>query len=213
MAYVSQIVACLGVVPAGWGIYQSVEQNRIDEENTSKAMRLAALGHINEMIENDQEAQAQVDKVIEEVRKLPDPETLLQQYGTGSAVYRSIDGLASVGRHYEHLGAMIRLGYVDFDLVFEVITFPDDFWNETEPVVTMIRENWKGPGQPLPDLWKNFRHLRELYYARRAEEAAAAASKSAPEEKQVSMFFRPSKADDSDFYRELVAEAVLFSGP
>ena len=73
------------------------------------------------------------------------------------------------------LGAMIRLGYLDFDLVFEVVTFPDQFWNESEELRQFMADNWSGPDQPLSDLWSNFAYLRERYHEERARIAAAKA--------------------------------------
>ncbi len=97
-----------------------------------------------------------------------DKTELLKTHGTGKAIYYGTPGLGEVGRHYEHLGAMLKLGYVDFDLIFEVVSFPDDFWDSTQPLMTVIRENWGGEGKPLPDLWVNFGYLRERYHKQRA---------------------------------------------
>lgn len=75
--------------------------------------------------------------------------------------------IVSVGRHYEQLGALVRLGYVDFDLVYEIIPFPDQFWEATAPVRAGARTNWSG-GKGLPDFWKNFEYLKTLYDKQRA---------------------------------------------
>lgn len=172
-AYLAQIIACAGIIPGFLGIFYSIEQTRKEEEKTSKAMRLAALGAVNQMIEKDIQQQQKIREVVATLKTLPPPEELLKQKGTGKEIYYGIDGFAQVGRHYEHLGAMLRLGYIDFDLIFEVVAFPDDFWDAAQPYLTVIRENWSGPGKPLPDLWKNFGHLKESYYVQRAANKAA----------------------------------------
>lgn len=165
----SQVIACVGVIPAFLGVFYNMEQQREENERLSKSMRLAALAAVNDMIENDKAMQPMIQEAIFQAGLLSrDEKELMKQYSTGKAIYYSIPELSEVGRHYEQIGAMVNLEYIDFDLVFEVITFPDDFWDSTEPVMAAIRKNWNGKGKPLPDLWKNFAYLRDRYHRQRA---------------------------------------------
>lgn len=165
----SQVIACIGVIPAFLGVFYNMEQQREENERLSKSMRLAALAAVNDMIENDKAMQPMIQEAIFQVRLLAqDEKELMKQFSTGKAIYYSIPELSEVGRHYEQIGAMVNLEYIDFDLVFEVITFPDDFWDSSETVMAAIRKNWNGKDKPLPDLWKNFSYLRDRYHRQRA---------------------------------------------
>ncbi len=170
LACFAQLIASIGIIPGFVGLFYTMEQQRHEQERVGKAMRLAALGAVNDMIEKDRAKQPKIEEVIRFVETLPKSEAeLLEDYGTGRGLYYANPNLAEVGRHYEHLGAMVKLGYIDFDLIFEVITFPDDFWDATEPLVRVMRDHWGGPEKPLPDLWINFEYLRERYHEKRAQ--------------------------------------------
>lgn len=94
-----------------------------------------------------------------------------------SAAYFSNDlaEMRSLGRHYEELGVLIRNDYLDFDVIYEIIPFPDEFWDETADFRKAARSgNWHN-GRPLGDFWKNFSYLHDRYVARRAEDARSSA--------------------------------------
>ena len=168
MARLAQVVACIGVIPGFLGVFYTMEQQRFENERMGKAMRLAALGAVNDMIERDQLQQKNIEKAIRYLNEQPaDRFSSLGEYRSGKELYYAIPGLSETGRHYEHLGAMVKLGYIDFDLIFEVISFPDQFWETTEPVMKTIQANWGGKGKVLPDLWVNFRYLRQRYHDQR----------------------------------------------
>lgn len=102
---------------------------------------------------------------------LPAQDLLKRHGGRGKDMY-SADCFAhfkAVGRHYDEMGTMVRLGYLDFEFLFTLLEFPDDFWIRTRDYRQTIQANWGGPGKPLPDFWINFSWLRDRYHkARRA---------------------------------------------
>jgi hypothetical protein len=51
--------------------------------------------------------------------------------------------------------------------LFEIIPFPDEFWNESREWRYQIRDNWRGAGKPLNDFWANFKYLCDRYHAQR----------------------------------------------
>lgn len=75
--------------------------------------------------------------------------------------------IAAVGRHYEELGALVRLDYIRFDVVYEVVPFPDGFWAATKPIREEAQSNWSidenGKHTGLRDFWKNFEYLKQQY--------------------------------------------------
>jgi hypothetical protein len=65
---------------------------------------------------------------------------------------------------------MIRLGYVEFEPIFEIVSFPDELWSEMDEsgLLKMIRtQNWSAPEHSLPDFWVNFEYLHRCYEATR----------------------------------------------
>ena len=65
---------------------------------------------------------------------------------------------------------LVKLGYIDFPLIFEIIAFPDAYMDAVEPVRKLVADNWKGPGQGLPDLGSNIRFLKSCYDKSRQEQ-------------------------------------------
>jgi hypothetical protein len=102
--------------------------------------------------------------------RLPPVADLLEHFGgKGSEIYGHpcFDQFKQIGRHFDELGAMVRLGYVDFDFLFTLIPFPDDFWNDTLEYRGAIQTNWDGEGEPLDDFWVNFAWLHDRYQRER----------------------------------------------
>jgi len=65
--------------------------------------------------------------------------------------------LREAGYHYEYLGILIKYKMIPFKLVFDLITWPDDFWNESYYLRSIVRDHW------LPDFWENAEYLHDLY--------------------------------------------------
>lgn len=140
--------------------------------NNLNSIKLSALAPVKELVKEDEEVRREIGAFRkkyseEQLRKVIDGENAGVQQ-----VYLSdeMSDLRSIGRHYEELGAMVRLKYVDFDLVYEIIDFPDAFWDETSYLRSQAQtKNWAN-GKSLPDFWKNFSYLRDRYCQKRAEE-------------------------------------------
>lgn len=114
-----------------------------------------------------------VDRATDGEGQLLPAEKVLENYDwIGRNVYYDscFEDFRKIGDHYEELGAMVRLGYVDFDFVFTLVAFPDRFWDETRDYHNLIKDHWKGRHKPLPDVWSNFSWLRDEYQkARRVQ--------------------------------------------
>lgn len=169
-SHLAQVIACVGVVPAIWGLFDSARQAQEEEQKTQALLRLTAFPALDGVIQRDRELRDKISEATAGLENLARTNQLRQTYPTGRAAYLGIPGLADAGRHYEYLGVMIRLGYVEFRPIFEVVSFPDDLWSaaESSGLLQMIREeNWGGPGQPMSDFWKNFEYLRTCYQVAR----------------------------------------------
>jgi hypothetical protein len=109
-------------------------------------------------------------KCAVETACLPKPDDLFQQaHKIGRDMYHSeeLKEFVEIGRLYEDLGALIRLGYGDFDFAYTLLNFPDGFWEKTAMYRHLIQDNWYGEQKPLPDFWMNFSWLRDEYLKER----------------------------------------------
>jgi hypothetical protein len=171
----SSLTVILGVVVVVMGIFSAVDEG----SRAVKSMRLSSLPYIQELIRNDTAFRPKIAVFLESY----DSEqlmVLLTQYETGSAAYYSGDLIhfREIGRHYDLMGALVKLDYIDFDLLYAVVPFPDDFWTETEAFREELRvRNWDTDGG-LPDFWENFEFLGTLYdQAREADKKAREADR------------------------------------
>ena len=101
---------------------------------------------------------------------LPQPEKLFERsHKVGRDMYYSeeLKEFVEIGRLYEDLGALIRLGYCDFDFAYTLLNFPAGFWEKTVLYRHLIQDNWGGEQKPLPDFWMNFSWLRDEYLKER----------------------------------------------
>ena len=114
---------------------------------------------------------------------LPAPRDLFAaSSGIGREMYFSapLSRFREIGNSYDVLGALVRQGYLDFDFVYTVVIFPDDFWDRTREYRRLIQTRWDvnttskdtNCGKAVearpqdcydakPDFWANFSWLRD----------------------------------------------------
>ena len=156
----SSLSVILGVVVVVMGIFSAINEGN----RAVRSMRLSSLPHIQGLIDADSEYRSTIADFLEsyDSQRLM---ALLSNSKTGKLAYLSdeLKQFREIGRHYDQMGALIKLEYIDFDLLYEVIPFPDDFWNRTSAFRDELRSNdWDEDGG-LPDFWENFEHLYDLY--------------------------------------------------
>jgi hypothetical protein len=157
-----------GVVAAIFGMFNAVESM----QSTARSLKLSGLGQVNQYIDQDNKVRPEINTFLASFDNEAGKEKLrqlVQRYGTGENAYNSneLTELRDIGRHYERMGLLVKFGYLDFDLIYEVVPFPDNFWNETSEFrETVQKHNWSGH-KGLPDFWKNFSYLQERYIERR----------------------------------------------
>jgi hypothetical protein len=143
--------------------------------NSLQSWRYSQLAGVNQYIDEDTQVRA---KVLAFSQQYNGPEgkkkihDLIEQKGSCEAAYYSpeLADMREVGRHYERMGTLLRLNYLNFDLLYEVVVFPGDFWSETEEFRNQARAKWDKSGTPLPDFWKNFEYLKGRYDQRRKQD-------------------------------------------
>ena len=158
----SGISIILGIIIGLTQIYKTSSELR----GAAHSAKMNALPSVRELVKEDTAIRQEMTTFLENY----DREKLEKEIGSGdleSAYYSaSLAPLRDVGHHYEEMGALVKSDYVDFDLVFELIPFPDNFWELTAPVRERARTNWS-KGKGLPDFWRNFTYLQCRYQTRR----------------------------------------------
>ena len=157
---VKNITIIVGIVVAVFGLYKSHRDLVI----AARSQKLSTYGTVKELIKAGEEQRENINVVAQNKQLIPE---MVKKYGDVSRFFYESNepvakAIASVGHHYEQLGALVRLGYFDFDLFYEVVPFPDDFWEATAPVRDEAHSNWSW-GTGLPDFWKNFEELKKRY--------------------------------------------------
>ncbi|HLO93074.1 MAG TPA: hypothetical protein VK195_02050 [Burkholderiaceae bacterium] len=157
------------------GAVISVGQFREFVDNSVKgdmSRRLAALSHVKEFFAEDAKMARRAHRFLSThwLQIQPRIQEKIREAGSGEAFYLSEEmaDYAAVHYHYEQLGALVKLGYIEFPLVYEIIAFPDEYMDRIAPLRQALADNWKGPGRPLGDLGSNIQWLRGCYeYSRR----------------------------------------------
>ncbi|MGE0200118.1 MAG: hypothetical protein AB7P76_04030 [Candidatus Melainabacteria bacterium] len=86
--------------------------------------------------------------------------------------YTQLKKIARIGEFYEYVGVLVRNKLVDFDLLFELLPFPDKFWEDTQEFRTAMQEIM------FVEFWNNFIYLHKRYMANRATRSKPKAKKS-----------------------------------
>jgi len=147
------VISLLGLTST-YGLLSSIEKNKelqsvIDVKKESTAA-----------------IQAKIQSFLARYHKPEELLILLHKYGTGHQMYASEEckDLREIGGYFEQLGTDVRFKYIKFNYVFEIVDFPDDFWNLTAEIRREFRENnWSENGKGLPDFWSNFEYLKQRY--------------------------------------------------
>ena len=165
----SNLAVIIGVVLSVLQLTSFVDNSK----RAAQSAKLSVLREIKTFLEQDEEVRRKGIHFLQ--KDLPEIQATVKARvaaaGSGEAFYLSdqMKDFAAVHYHYEQMGALVKLGYIDFPLIFEIITFPDAYMNAVEPVRKEIADNWKGAGQQLPDLGSNILYLKSCYMKSRAE--------------------------------------------
>lgn len=138
-----------------------------DSKRANISARLDALQHVHKFLEADEAVRRRGRQFVRTQlpQLLPQLEERIRQAGSGEDFYLSdaMQDFAAVHYHYEQMGALVKLQYVEFPLIFEIIAFPDDYMAAVQPVRDAVAAHWKGLDKPLPDFGANIAYLRACY--------------------------------------------------
>lgn len=144
----------------------SVTQKLSEANRTFKLHSIAALSEARKLFaeyEKYTQAEAEFNKAQQLSPK--ELEQLLAQYGSGQALYNlpRFKDFRAVKGYFDSIAIYVRYDYLDFNLVFEMLSFPDTFWEKSTDLRRVIRDNWYGPGRPLKDFDRNVDWLYARY--------------------------------------------------
>lgn len=161
---ISVIITCVSIVI---GLIVTIA----NMQSSWKQTRLAGLTQAKEIFSLEDEIQKEAT-IFANTSSIPDAKYLLKEYKTGQEIYCSKDpSLArfyKIAHHYEKVGALVKTGYLDFNLYYEVFAFPDKFWEKSNDLRNTIKQNWYGSGRQLDDFLSNFEYLRSRYMKKRS---------------------------------------------
>lgn len=105
-------------------------------------------------------------------KKIPSASELLKKYKTGERMYHAseLKDFRKVKDYFEQIGAFVQLGYLDFDLFFCVVAFPDSFWKTSEPYRITLSKNWSLEKGELKDFDSGMSKLHSLYVQKRKKQ-------------------------------------------
>ena len=134
---------------------------------TLDVIKIEALGNVINILDtnyNIRIKQANFDKIRfdEDLEKV---NRLINAGKTGEQIYYSEEfkNFREIAAHYERLSVLISLNYIEFDVVFRVIAFPDNFWKDSKALREAISANWFSEGVFLDDFLSGFLYLCERY--------------------------------------------------
>jgi hypothetical protein len=178
LSFLREAVGIAGGLSVILGVVISLFQLTAFVENSKRGnltLRLSALQQVKTFLEEDEQVRRRAQAFL--ANRLPavtvKQNAAIKRMGSGEAFYLSheMKDFAAVHYHYEQMGALVKLGYVDFPLIFEVVAFPDAYMEAVEPLRAAIAANWKGAGRELPDLGANIKYLKSCYEMSRRDPA------------------------------------------
>jgi hypothetical protein len=140
-----------------------------------RQVRFAGLEQAKALLSKEDEIKDNITSFLANYRKLPSPDSLLEKHGTGSKIYYSdeLKEFRKICNHYDTVGALMNGRYLDFDLYYQIVSFPDDFYVETRELREKIKNNWYSKDikdRVLKDFLSNLESLRKRYETQREKD-------------------------------------------
>ena len=167
---ISVIITCIGIIIGGIVTIANMR-------STWRQARLAGLSQAKEIFSLEDDIQKEVN-IFVNISSIPNAKKLLDKYQTGQAMYHSneLSRFYKIAHHYEKVGSLVKNGYLDFNLYFEVFAFPDKFWDKSKDLRDTIKQNWGGKGgkdekghnAQLNDFLSNTEYLGNRYKDKRS---------------------------------------------
>lgn len=171
-AIASSITIIVGVITAVIQLRSTLNQ----ANDTMSAIKLQALQQITGLVDKNYDIrrmqreflQTDIGSLNEKMRQK------ISEGATGEDVYLSeeLELFRNIASHYERVGTILDLKYLNFDVLFDIIPFPDNFWEKTRSIRLIIGKNWYGKDNSLDDFLGEFAKLCASYKEARKREGS-----------------------------------------
>ncbi len=160
-----------------WSLYEFASAAH-EKARAARIAQLTTFGSFGDLLENYREIEILTNSFIRTHRGTGwDFKALLEQHGTGASIYYSpeFEDYRKIQMFYEELGTLIRFKALDFEIVFQLMTFPSDFYEGTKPLQDFLSAHWyelrKDPAKrALKGFGTNLTQLAENYDRRRNDQ-------------------------------------------
>jgi hypothetical protein len=157
---------------SGWQFLMS----QIEQRKAAELKQLSTFGTFAQLVTTSRAIEKKtvlfVQKLDSEGGFSPDRlNALLQAHKSGAAIYTSDEfkDFREIHEFYEELGLVVKEDSTDFDLVFELITFPSDFSYKTDNFCRFLGKNWFEKGTGIAGMCDDTRYLGKRYDAERKD--------------------------------------------
>lgn len=96
----------------------------------------------------------------------------IAQGKSGESLYYSdrLNEYREITRYYNQLGGLLAWEGREFDIVFDRVAFPDNFYLKTKEIRQLVLDNWHEKAVPLKDFFSDFDALCLHYQKERASQ-------------------------------------------
>ncbi len=130
-------------------------------------LKIQSIDHIDRFIDHYNDTQASRTSLItQDLSQLEQEISQLIKVGqSGQTIYHSekLKDYRIVSSYWERVGALIYLKYIDFDIMYETVPFPKEFWSSTGNIRKLLADNWYGKGLVLEEFLVNIDRLKQRY--------------------------------------------------
>ena len=179
LAVVVAIVSGLSAIAgAAWSLVEFARATR-EKSRAAQIGQLTSYASFGEVLKQYHMIEEKTDAFLRQHRRADwDLPALLTKYQTGASIYYSpeLRDFRDIHQFYEELAALVRYNAVDFELVFQLITFPSDFQDTTKPLQRFLADHWfelraDPDSRALKDFGSNLAEIEKNYDARRRGQA------------------------------------------
>jgi hypothetical protein len=159
---ITSVSLVAGMLAGALTVYGTLKQVDV----ALQGARLSTFAALKEFINDDGNIQVQAIHFLNS--KYNDPQKLheiIKSKKSGKNAYysRELKDLREVAHHYEVLGTLVRKDFINFQLVFDTIPFPDEFYKATSAFRKELQtENWSD-GKGMPDFLEDTEDLKRRY--------------------------------------------------
>lgn len=142
--------------------------------HTLNSSRISAVNEIKPLIKEDLSIRKQLVVYMENQMNddMSYVKASIAQGKSGELLFYSdhLNDYQKITSYYENLGSILNWENSEFNIVFDMLAFPDEFYLKTKEMRKLISNNWHSKGVPLNDIFSDFDALCLHYQEKRADQ-------------------------------------------